>query len=441
MQQAKTALCDHAQELAALSLLLRDYPRFVALGLHEQHFTALPHLAVVRAAQTVAERAERVTVEAVQLEMQRSRTELAKGLPGLVELRRGPVGVVLDAPRLKLLASLRSVHDTLLEGARLAGEEDLSGALAKLDGAMSLAKTSATILDLGQLVDRAMQYGLEEFQTKGRRLVYSGSEALEEAIGGFRAGGMYVLGALSNVGKSYVVQSWMLRAAKRGVGVGWLSLEDPESTTGSRALGILSAVEPRTIEDGKAYGNSAEASRLEHGASEARALSQRFLYADLTGQTELDVCAAMSAMAARGARIIVVDYVGVITASKEQQDRRNEIRWVAIRLKAHAKRLGVALLLISQLTMPRDEGGVAKEPSKYSLRESGDLTNAAEVIIVAWREDESGQAPVNIKIAKSKSGGEGLRWTMERNPETQEMVETSRPAYKQKPRAVIGGFR
>ena len=129
------------------------------------------------------------------------------------------------------------------------------------------------------------------------------------------------------------------------------------------------------------------------------------------------------------------------TSSKDQQDRRNEVRWIAIRLKSHAKRLGIALILISQLTMPRDDAGVSKEPGKYNLREAGDLTNAAEAVILAWREDESDEARINVKVAQGKSGSVGMRWEVERCPESHEMVELSEPAYRPRAKAPARGFR
>lgn len=422
------ALWDHTQESAAIAMLLRDNGRFLALGLKPQHFTLPKHLAVYEAAAKLSDGGSAVTYETVALELQRSGLDkVVGGQSGLLELRRGAPATVLDPQRLKTLHRLRVVRECLLAGADMALREDLPGALAKVDEAVSLGKGESSVMGLRALVESAIGAAADDMRARSR-VVYPGSDSLEEAIGGFRPGGMYVLGALSNVGKSYLVQSWMLRCCSRSMTVGWVSLEDPELTTGSRALGILGGLEPRSIELGSAFKDNEAA--IDVGTRRAAEWDGRFLYTDLTGQTELDVCAAMSVMAARGARIVVVDYVGVITASKEQQDRRNEVRWVSIRLKSHAKRLGISLLLISQLTMPRDDVGVAKEPSKYSLRESGDLTNAAEAIVLAWRDNESDDAPVNVKVAKSKSGGVGMAWTVRRDPQTHVFEDTSRAAYR-----------
>lgn len=438
-----TALFDAAQESAALAMLLRDYGRFIALGLAEQHFTVAKHQAVFQAARRLADQGVGPTFETVALELQRAGNDKLVGhQEGLLELRRGSPGTVLDPVRLRTLAALRAVRVLLVEGADLAAREDLTGALARIDEALAFGKSDSKVLDLRQLVENALEQSNAGLNSR-RKAMYPGSDSLELAIGGFMPGSMYVLGALSNVGKSYVAQTWCTRMALRGISVGWVSLEDPELITGSRALGMLSGVEPRSIEMGTVYSDKALSDAISAGHGRAMSIAGKFLYTDMTGQTDLDVCSAMSVMAARGARIVVVDYIGVITSSDKPQDRRNEVREIAIRLKSHAKRLGVALLLLSQLTMPRDETGVAKEPSKYSLREASDLTNAAEVIIVAWREEESDDAEIFVKIAKKKSGGVGKCWTARRDPHTHMMEDTSPPEVRMraKPKAAVrGGF-
>lgn len=411
-------LFDANQERLAIQLMLRSYPKYLATGLSERDFAVAGHLAVARAVAALADSGQECSHEAMQLQMQRDGTLTAiGGAEGLLAVRMGVRGAILDVDRLKRLSALRRVRESLMQACVLTEQEDIQGALAKAEEASRLADATVTkSLNARELVERAIEVAGNN--QRNRSIIWPGSDALAKSIDGFREGGLYVLGALSNVGKSFVAQDWALKCSTRPehaggpIGVGWISMEDPELTTGSRTLGMLGGIEPRSIENGKAFESHGGAIGRAHDAT--MKIGESFLYRDLSSGTELDVCAAMSEMAARGSRIIVVDYTQVITPSQAQQDRRNDVRFMAIRMKTHAKRLKVALLLISQLTMPRDDVGVAKEPSKYSLRESGDLTNAAEAIILAWRDDESDDAVVKLKIAKSKSGGVGMQWTWSR---------------------------
>ena len=138
---------------------------------------------------------------------------------------------------------------------------------------------------------------------------------------------------------------------------------------------------------------------------------------------EMEVCGAMSRMASRGARLIAIDYIQEVGCSKTQQDRRNELRWLLKRLKAHARRLGVALIIVSQIRRQDERAGASKKPGKHSLKESGDLENSSEVVVVLWREVESDFAPLLLEVAKCKWGGVGERWSMQRSQATGRLEE------------------
>jgi hypothetical protein len=121
----------------------------------------------------------------------------------------------------------------------------------------------------------------------------------------------------------------------------------------------------------------------------------------------------MAAMAKSGCRLIILDYIGVVGCSQRQQDRRNEIRWIATRFKARAARTKTALVVVSQLQRPKD-GEMGRKPNKHSFREAGDLEAMAEYAIIMWRTVEDDFAPVYCELVKSKTGGVGYGWTMQR---------------------------
>jgi replicative DNA helicase len=203
----------------------------------------------------------------------------------------------------------------------------------------------------------------------------------------------------------------LLACAQRNVGAGLVSVEDPEEITGSRLIATVSGVSSYRLQRRDFQANDWD--DISKACLQLEALGDRLLFADCTGGNELDVCAAMTRMAMRGAKVIAVDYIGEIESSKRQQDRRNEIRWLLKRLKTHAKRLGIALVIVSQIARPKDKNP-NQEPTKHDLKEAGDLENSAEVIVGLWRDVEHDFAPVNVKILKSKIGGTGQSWLMQR---------------------------
>jgi len=80
-------------------------------------------------------------------------------------------------------------------------------------------------------------------------------------------------------------------------------------------------------------------------------------------------------------------------------------------------------VLLSQLIIP--PGCEFKEPSILWLKESRDLANMADTIVLAWRTEESMWSPVHLKCAKGKDGSVGNRWTMRRDETTGRLKEVT----------------
>jgi replicative DNA helicase len=219
-----------------------------------------------------------------------------------------------------------------------------------------------------------------------------------------------------------------LQSIRDGESAGYLSMEDPERIVTERLMSILGEVSPRFVRWFKP--GDACAPAIDKAARVMHALNDRLLVSNCVGMNERETLAEMSAMAKRGCKLIILDYIGVVGCSQKQQDRRNEIRWIATRFKARAARTKTALVVVSQLQRPRD-GDVGRKPNKHSFREAGDLEAMAEYAIVMWRTVEDDFAPVYCELVKSKTGGVGYGWTMQRelyapqstNPGSSRLVE------------------
>lgn len=405
---------DHDIERALIAEALRRYDRFVARGLSVADFTVGTHVVILEACQRLWERGEAVSLGSVALALQQA----GKGIPGG---ERGLADLVLhgdkvpDPDRLRELTRLRAVEAAAQHALAHARGGSLTEALAALADVDQLGATTQATRTGSDLAERVL-LGLRDQAESDKRRVHLGLRRLDAAIGKLPVGAMMVVAADSNVGKSGVMLSMLLAMARANIKCGLISVEDPEDVTGARLLAAYTQnISSRELQHGR-FESGMQAASLELDAAIAgvRQLGDRLMFEDRTGETELEVCAAMSRMAARGAKLVVVDYIQEVGASKHQQDRRNEVRWVTKRLKAHAKRLNVALVLVSQIARPKD-GDEFRTPSKHALKESGDLVNSAEVILVLWREYAADDAPIHVKVAKAKWGGVGTTWTMQRS--------------------------
>lgn len=405
-------MVDPQVECALAAEAVFSFDRFLSFGVGPDDFSVESVRAVVEAAQHVWELGETtVNPDSVTLALQRAgKLQLVGGPRGLAELLIAEVAP--DVDRLRMLKRLRVLRENLMRAVSRIEQEDLQGALdlASMAHADALnATTMGTVRTARELAHSL----LEELRSgEPRRLgIHPGILPLAEAIGSVPVGGVLIIAGDTNVGKTSFVLEQLLAIAQRGDIAGYVSVEDPDELTAAKFLAVASGISSSRIQ--RRDIREHDWANFSRGMVDIDRFGERLVVSNCTGGSELDVCAAMTRIAQRGGRIAAVDYIGEIEASRSQQDRRNEVRWILKRLKVHAARLGMALIIVSQLRRPKD-GEPGREPTKHDLKEAGDLENSAEAIVGLWRTEEHDFAPVHCKILKSKIGGNGVRWLMQR---------------------------
>lgn len=334
--------------------------------------------------------------------------------------------------RLKRLTRLRAVHSASVrvQAACLHGALDEAvSELASAHGAALAGDAARRTQNLMELCEGL----LEELREPAsmRPLVHVGYEILERHLGSQEAGSTIGVLADTNVGKSSVILETLLRAAQRNVVVGYLSVEDQAKRVRGRLVSMLSGVSSRKILQRRltAY----DMDKLARGFGEIERLKTHFHVSCLQGGSEVDVCAAMSELAARGCRMVAVDYVQKISSSRQYASRAHECANVAARITSHAQRLETVLLLASQCN--RDKNRRNQCPSKHDMKESGDLENMLDYVVALWRTHEDDFAPTWVRIVKGKDGGVGQSWCLQRNTATGRLEEVEDSDRQQPPDA------
>jgi replicative DNA helicase len=137
-----------------------------------------------------------------------------------------------------------------------------------------------------------------------------------------------------------------------------------------------------------------------------------------------------------GAKVIYVDYLQAI--SVKGQDRYAARTDTAQELKGLCYDLRVPLVLGSQLKRP-ENGNPFREPNYSDLKDSGDIENMSEVILLLWpRSDEKG-APVLGKVAKVKWSDERPRFQLLRSATNGTIIDLI-DAPKEQRQQQAGGF-
>jgi replicative DNA helicase len=107
-------------------------------------------------------------------------------------------------------------------------------------------------------------------------------------------------------------------------------------------------------------------------------------------------------------RLVVVDYLQLMTSGKRVESRQQEVSEFSRSLKLLAKELAVPVIAISQLNRGPEQR-VDKKPMLSDLRESGSLEQDADMVVLLHREDayerESPRAgEADFIVAKHRNG-------------------------------------
>jgi replicative DNA helicase len=224
----------------------------------------------------------------------------------------------------------------------------------------------------------------------------------EKLGGGFQPKRLSIIAGRPAVGKSSLLMTIMDHiTAELGEPAALFSFEMPEDEVNERNIALRSHISISTI--------------TEHDLPTIINVGGRLTNAplividrpDLTiNQVRAEARRLVSAM---GVKLIGVDYLQLVNGSRKHENRTNEIGEVSRGLKKMAMELGIPVVALSSMSR-----GVEKEkrkPRLSDLRESGDIEQDADTIILLYEDDNDGNgnsdSTVGCLIAKNRGGKTG----------------------------------
>jgi len=412
------SLSDAEAEKALLAAMLAD-PRCIDAHLCPPDAWSTPaHEAIADAMRDVLTARLRVSEASIIAHLRRvGRLDVSGGEVGVYELATGGA-LLVNVPtlheRVMALATLRRRR----EHARLA-----MSALEREDGEAATVHLAAALeAHSADRVDRFTQ--LEAIESATIRvmtptategLIPTGIEALDCAITGIGPGELMIVGAATNVGKSSLLLDIALRQAALGYRPGYISVEDPRRVIEDRILAREARVPGSMIRSKEAATDPDMIGRMGRAIDARRAMPERsgIVVSYIPGATDADVTREVARMVrSEGCDVVMLDYVGAVECSTRTDNARGAVTTVGQRFKSAIGRLGVPGIAASQITMEKNAN---REPTKYDLRDSQDLANMSDLVIVLWRTEERDDAIVSAKVAKGKNGSNGLRMAFSRS--------------------------
>lgn len=316
------------------------------------------------------------------------------------------------AQELKALAKRRRMHAVAMRIAQSLEKGDVDQARELfLEGAAD----SGSDKRVGEYMQAAEAIEAAHAFSRRTGSMRTGFHLLDRAIGQLRPSTMTVIGGYEGTRKSSFMLSMAMNLTERGIACGIVSLEDPAEVYGPRVLAHLVSVNPREFDGSR--GPVFEAN-VQNGIKLAR---ERGLYFAFEEQQPINkVLAAIRHLVRKcGCKVIFVDYLQCVRGREEK--RSTEVANACARIKGQCQRLGVACVIGSQLNNP-EKGKEFKQPNNTSLKESGDIKDMAEVILLLWKKGDSDNEPTHFKLSKCKWSPDRPSGVFQTNPETGAVV-------------------
>lgn len=239
----------------------------------------------------------------------------------------------------------------------------------------------------------------------------TGLESLDDVLnGGMQPGRVYVLAARPSMGKSSLALQIGLHQAQQH-GVLYLSQEMPEEECIDRAVANLGWSDYGAMQRGR-FGADGFA-RLTDGI---QAINGRSMWIeDQPAMTLRDIRAKAMSLRRRGLKLMVVDYLQLCSGSGHGKtfSRNAELEEISRGIKALAKELQIAVILLSQLNREADKRAIP-EPTLADLRDSGAIEQDADVVLgLWWVRDQSNSKVMALTVLKNRQGQRGRRIALE----------------------------
>ena len=277
----------------------------------------------------------------------------------------------------------------------------------------TLRKSYDSMSDLIQLSLK----NIEDLKNKedGLSGVPSGFSKLDKVTSGWQKSDLIICAARPGMGKTAFALTMARNiAVEHNFGVAIFSLEMSSEQLVNRLISSESHIEAGKLRKGNLVDH--EWIQLH---SKIKGLSKAPIFIDDTPAISVFELRAKARRLVKkhNIKMIIIDYLQLMTAGGKGGNREQEISTISRSLKGIAKELGIPVMALSQVNRALEQrsGVGSKRPMLSDLRESGAIEQDADIVtfiyrpqyykIQEWEDGESCLGQAEIIVAKHRNGG------------------------------------
>ncbi|MDR2439927.1 MAG: replicative DNA helicase [Planctomycetaceae bacterium] len=275
---------------------------------------------------------------------------------------------------------------------------------------LSELQTVNHVADMPDVVANLYEY-INDKLNENDNTLKTGFHDVDDILDGLHQSELVVLAARPSMGKTAFVTNIAEHTAfDLQQTVLFVSLEMSKKELGLRILQSRGLISGERIKKKKLL--KEDYNKLHRTLNE---MEHAKLYIDETPNRTVTEIAAIARRFKRqqDLRLLIIDYIGLITPSNERDPRQEQVAKIARQLKGLARELRIPVICLAQLNRQADING-NNRPRLSHLRESGAIEQDADVVIFIHREEqymtkeeahEKGiEGKADIIVAKSRNG-------------------------------------
>ena len=341
--------------------------------------------------------------------------EIANNTPSAANIRRYAEIVRERA----ILRQLVAVGDAIAASALSPAGRDAKTLLDEAEGKVfEIAEAGARHVSgfvsiqpiLKQVVDRVQEL-YDRDNPSDVTGVPSGFVDLDSKTSGLQPSDMIIVAGRPAMGKTTLALNIAEHVAVEArLPVAIFSMEMPGTQLATRFISSVGRIDMQKIRSGRLTDDDWQRLTVAMGK-----LYDAPLYIDETpGLNPIDLRARARRLARQHGPLglIVIDYLQLMTGTRESDNRANELSEISRSVKSLAKELNVPIIALSQLNRSLEQRP-NKRPVMSDLRESGAIEQDADIIMFIYRDevynpDSQDKGTAELIIGKHRNGPTGM---------------------------------